>query len=709
MIEKHVKKISATLSIHEWQVENTIRLFDDGATIPFISRYRKEVTGSLDEVQITAIKDILSRLKEIDQRRETILKTIDEQGKLTDELKERIEKADSLTELEDIYLPYKPKKKTRASVARQKGLEPLAKIIMKQQELRLEVRAEQFLTDEVTTIDEALQGARDIIAEWINENERARNSIRRLFQHKAVIRSKAVKGKELEGIKYKDYFDWEEPLKRCPSHRLLAMRRGENEGFLKVSVSPDEEEALEMLEKQFVKGSYDVSGQMKIAIKDAYKRLLEPSIETEFKNSSKEKADEAAINVFADNLRQLLLAPPLGQKNVLAIDPGYRTGCKVVCLDGQGNLIHNETIYPHHPQNEKGMAMKKIDSMVETFKIDAIAIGNGTASRETEALIKRIRFPKDVRVFVVSEDGASVYSASSVAREEFPEYDVTVRGAVSIGRRLMDPLAELVKIDPKSIGVGQYQHDVDQNKLKNKLDQVVESCVNLVGVNLNTASKHLLNYISGLGPQLAQNIVDYRKENGAFQSRKELLKVKRMGDKAFQQSAGFLRISHPENPLDNTAVHPESYSIVEKMAADQKCAVIDLIKNENLRKQIVLDNYVTDEIGLPTLTDIMNELAKPGRDPREGIKLFEFAEGIHKMEDLKEGMVLPGIVTNITNFGAFVDVGVKQDGLVHISQLANRFVSDPNEIVKLHQHVKVKVLEVDIARKRIQLTMKNVE
>jgi len=709
MIEKHIKKISSTLSINEWQVENTIRLFDDGATIPFISRYRKEVTGSLDEVQITAIKDILSKLKEIDQRRETILKTIDEQGKLTDELKERIEKADSLTELEDIYLPYKPKKKTRASIARQRGLEPLAKIIMKQEELRLEGRAEQFLNDEVPTIDDALKGARDIIAEWINENERVRNSIRRLFQHKAAIRSKAVKGKELEGIKYKDYFEWEEPLKRCPSHRLLAMRRGENEGFLKVSISPDEEEALEILEKQFVKGSYDVSGQVKIAVKDSYKRLLEPSIETEFKNSSKEKADEAAINVFADNLRQLLLAPPLGQKNVLAIDPGYRTGCKVVCLDAQGNLIHNETIYPHHPQNEKGMAMKKIDSMVETFKIDAIAIGNGTASRETEALIKRIRFSKDVRVFVVSEDGASVYSASSVAREEFPEYDVTVRGAVSIGRRLMDPLAELVKIDPKSIGVGQYQHDVDQNKLKNKLDQVVESCVNLVGVNLNTASKHLLNYISGLGPQLAQNIVDYRKENGAFKSRKELLKVKRMGDKAFQQSAGFLRINEAENPLDNTAVHPESYLIVEKMAADQNCVVIDLIKNENLRKQIILDNYVTDEVGLPTLSDIMNELSKPGRDPRKGIKVFEFAEGIHKMEDLKEGTVLPGIVTNITNFGAFIDVGVKQDGLVHISQLANRFVSDPNEIVKLHQHVKVKVLEVDIARKRIQLTMKNVE
>ncbi|MGM0406849.1 MAG: Tex family protein, partial [Bacteroidota bacterium] len=587
MNEKHIKSISSALGIAEWQVENTIRLFDDGSTIPFISRYRKEVTGSLDEVQIAAIKELLIKLKEIDQRKETILKTIDEQGQLTDELKERIENTNSLTELEDIYLPYKPKKKTRASVAKQKGLEPLAKIIMKQQELDIDSKAEKFVNDEVPSIDEALQGARDIIAEWINENERARNSIRNLFQHKAFIKARAIRGKELEGIKYKDYFEWEEPLRKCPSHRLLAMRRGENEGYLRVSVEPSEEEALEILEKQFIKGSYDVSEQVRMAVKDGYKRLLEPSIETEFKNSSKEKADEAAINVFADNLRQLLLAPPLGQKNVLAIDPGFRTGCKIVCLDAQGNLVHNETIYPHHPQNEKGMAMKKIDSMVETFKIDAIAIGNGTASRETEALVKRIRFSKDVRVFVVSEDGASIYSASPVAREEFPEYDVTVRGAVSIGRRLMDPLAELVKIDAKSIGVGQYQHDVDQNKLKNKLDQVVESCVNLVGVNLNTASKHLLNYISGLGPQLAQNIVVYRKENGAFKSRKELLKVKRMGDKAFQQSAGFLRIDNAENPLDNTAVHPESYHIVEQMATDQNCTVVDLIKNENLRKQIV--------------------------------------------------------------------------------------------------------------------------
>ncbi|MCB2195112.1 MAG: RNA-binding transcriptional accessory protein [Bacteroidetes bacterium] len=709
MNENHILKIASNLSVKDWQVRNTIQLFDEGATIPFVSRYRKEVTGSLDEMQIAAIQEQLAKLKEIDARRETILKSIEEQDKLTDELKERIEKAQTLTELEDIYLPYKPKKKTRATKAKEKGLEPLAKIIMKQEELNIEGRAEEFINDEVPTVDEALQGARDIIAEWINENERARNSIRRLYQHEALIESRSVKGKELEGIKYKDYFEWQEPLKKCPSHRLLAMRRGENEGFLKLSISPDEDKAIEILENQFVKGVYDVSKQVREAVKDSYKRLLASSMETEFKNSSKEKADEGAITVFADNLRQLLLAPPLGQKNVLAIDPGYRTGCKVVCLDAQGNLLHNETIYPHQPQNERGMAMKKIDSMVETFKIDAIAIGNGTASRETEALVKKIRFSTDVRVFVVSEDGASVYSASPVAREEFPEYDVTVRGAVSIGRRLMDPLAELVKIDPKSIGVGQYQHDVDQGKLKDKLDQVVESSVNMVGVNLNTSSKHLLNYISGLGPQLAKNIVEYRKENGAFKSRKELQKVKRMGDKAFQQSAGFLRIDNAENPLDNSAVHPESYHIVEKMASDLNCQVIDLIKNESLRKQINLESYVTKDVGLPTLNDIMKELAKPGRDPRQGIKVFEFAEGIHKIEDLHEGMVLPGIVTNITNFGAFVDVGVKQDGLVHISNLANKFVSDPNEIVKLHQHVKVKVTEVDLARKRIQLSMKNVE
>ena len=709
MNENHILKISTSLSVKDWQVKNTIQLFDEGATMPFISRYRKEATGSLDEVQIAAIKDQFTKLLEIDSRRETILKSIDEQGKLTDDLKKRIEEAQTLTELEDIYLPYKQKKKTRATKAKEKGLEPLAKIIMKQQELNIISKAEQFINNEVPTADDALQGARDIVAEWINENERARNSIRRVFQQESKIQSKAIKGKELEGIKFKDYFEWEEPLKRCPSHRLLAMRRGENEGFLKVAILPDEEKALEILENQFVSGVYDVSEQVREAVKDSYKRLLSSSMETEFKNSSKDIADEEAIKVFADNLRQLLLAPPLGQKNILAIDPGYRTGCKVVCIDTQGNLLHNETIYPHQPQNEKGMAMKKIDSMVETFKIDAIAIGNGTASRETEALVKRIRFSKDVRVFVVSEDGASIYSASSVAREEFPEYDVTVRGAVSIGRRLMDPLAELVKIDPKSIGVGQYQHDVDQNKLKGKLDQVVERSVNNIGVNLNTSSKHLLTYISGLGPQLAKNIVDYRKENGAFNSRKELQKVKRMGDKAFQQAAGFLRIDKAGNPLDNSAVHPESYHIVEKMASDLNCEVIDLIKNEDLRKQIKLENYISKDVGLPTLNDIINELAKPGRDPRQGIKVFEFAEGIHKVEDLHAGMELPGIVTNITNFGAFVDVGVKQDGLVHISQLANRFIKDPNEIVKLHQHVKVKDTEVDLARKRIQLSMKDIQ
>ena len=709
MNENHIHKISGNLNINDWQVRNTIQLFSEGATIPFISRYRKEATGSLDEVQIAEIKEQLNKLQEIDTRREAILKSISEQDKLTDELKNRIDNAQTLTELEDIYLPYRPKKKTRATKAKEKGLEPLAKIIMKQQELNLENRVQQFLTDEVETIDDALQGARDIIAEWINENERARNSVRRLFQHESVIKSKAVKGKELEGIKYKDYFEWEELLKRCPSHRLLAMRRGEAEGFLKLSIAPDTDKIIELLENQFVKGTYDVSDQVREAVKDSYKRLLSSSIETEFKNSSKDKADEDAIKVFADNLRQLLLAPPLGQKNVLAIDPGYRTGCKIVCIDAQGNLMHNETIYPHQPQNQRAMAMKKIDSMVETFKIDAIAIGNGTASRETEALVKRVKFTTDVRVFVVSEDGASIYSASKVAREEFPEYDVTVRGAVSIGRRLMDPLAELVKIDPKSIGVGQYQHDVDQNKLKDKLDQVVESSVNMVGISLNTSSKHLLTYISGLGPQLAQNIVDYRKENGAFKSRKDLLKVKRMGEKAFQQSAGFLRIEDAQNPLDNSAVHPESYHIVQKMAKDLNCELGDLIQDENLRKQINLDNYISDKIGLPTLNDIIDELSKPGRDPRKGIKVFEFAEGIHKIEDLNEGMILPGIVTNITNFGAFVDVGVKQDGLVHISNLANRFVSDPNEIVKLHQHVKVRVIEIDIARKRIQLSMKDIE
>ena len=706
MADTYVTIIAAEHNLTQKQVKNTIQLLDEGATIPFISRYRKERTDSLDEVQITAISEQLNKLREIDSRKKTILKTIEEQGKLSDELLQQIESTYSLTELEDLYLPYKPKRKTRASVARDKGLEPLAKIVMQQQELNIERKANEFLNEEIETAEDSLQGARDIIAEWINENKRSRNNIRNLFDRESFISSKVVKGKEDDAEKYRDYFDFSEPLKRCPSHRILAMRRGENEGFLRISISPDEEKALEILEEQFIKGYYDVSEHVRTAIKDSYKRLLGPSIETEFKNSSKEKADEEAIHVFAENFRQLLLAPPLGQKRVLAIDPGYRTGCKVVSLDEQGNILHNQTIYPHKPQSETKQAAKKLVSAVDMYKIDAVAIGNGTASRETEAFIRKLKFNRDLKVFVVSEAGASVYSASKVAREELPQYDVTVRGAASIGRRLTDPLAELVKIEPKSIGVGQYQHDVDQGKLAHSLDLVVESCVNLVGVNLNTASKHLLTYISGLGPQLAQNIVDYRKSNGLFSARKELMSVPRMGAKAFEQSAGFLRIKNAENPLDDSAVHPESYHIVKKMASDLNCDIRDLLKDENLRNQIVLTNYVTEETGLPTLTDIMQELAKPGRDPRSVIKVFEFSKDVRKMEDVQPGMVLPGIVTNITNFGAFVDIGVKQDGLVHISQLADRFISNPNDVVKLHQHVQVKVLEVDVARKRIQLSMK---
>ncbi len=706
MEQAYYQRIADGLNISGWQVKNTIELFDDGATIPFISRYRKEATGSLDEVVIANIKDSYDKLKELDKRKATILKTIDEQGLLTAELKDKIENTWDANELEDIYLPYKPKRKTRAVKAREAGLEPLAKIVMKQFERDVYSRASAFLNETVTTEDEALQGARDIIAEWINENAVARDIVRSVFQRTANIKSKIVKGKEEEGQKYKDYFEWSEPLKKCPSHRLLAMRRGEYEGIMKVSISADDETAIQRLERYFVKGNTESSDQVAMAVADAYKRLMSPSIETEFAASSKDKADTEAISVFAKNLRQLLLSPPLGQKRVLAIDPGYRTGCKVVCLDAQGNLLHNETIYPHPPQNERGKAAKKIDSLVDAYKIEAIAIGNGTASRETEAFIRKMRFNRDMQVFVVSEDGASVYSASKVAREEFPEYDVTVRGAVSIGRRLLDPLAELVKIDPKSIGVGQYQHDVDQNRLKASLDQVVESCVNLVGVNLNTASKHLLTYVSGLGPQLAQNIVDYRKENGDFRNRNELKKVPRLGAKTFEQSAGFLRIKDGTNPLDNTAVHPESYGIVEKMAKDLRCSVSELIEKEELRDRIDLNKYVTEKTGLPTLNDIMAELEKPGLDPRKIIKVFEFAQDVHTIDDLKPGMELPGIVTNITNFGAFVDVGVKQDGLVHISQMADRFISDPNDIVHLHQHVKVKVLEVDTARKRIQLSLK---
>ncbi|MFP4059443.1 MAG: Tex family protein [Bacteroidales bacterium] len=707
MNTSQVDKIAGMLAIRPNQVENTLKLLQEGSTIPFISRYRKEATGSLDETFILAIKDEWERLTELDKRREAILKSIDEQGQLTPELKAQIEKAGTLTALEDLYLPYKPKKKTRASVARARGLEPLAKILMNQKELDIEKRAAEFLNDEVTSVEEALQGARDIIAEWVSENKRARDAIRHLFANEAVIESKVAKGKEEEGNKYSDYFEFHEPLTKCPSHRYLAMRRGENEGFLKISIAPPVEKAIEILNGMFVQGYYDVSQQVELAVEDSYKRLLEPSIENEFKSAEKEKADDEAIRVFADNLRQLLLAPPLGQKNVLAIDPGYRTGCKVVCLDKQGNLLHNENIYPHSPRNETKQASKKILSLVNAYNIEAIAIGNGTASRETELFIrKKIKFDKDIMVFVVSESGASVYSASKVAREEFPEYDVTVRGAVSIGRRLMDPLAELVKIDPKSIGVGQYQHDVDQGKLKKSLDQVVESSVNMVGVNVNTASKHILTYISGLGPTLAQNIVDYRRENGIFKSRKQLKNVPRMGDKAFEQSAGFLRINGGENPLDNSAVHPESYGVIEKMAEDMNATVTDLLKKKDLRSRIDINRYITTKTGLPTLKDIMTELEKPGRDPRDKIEVFEFSNEVHKIEDVKPGMGLPGIVTNITNFGAFVDIGVKQDGLVHVSNMANRFVKDPNEIVKLHQHVKVKVLEVDVARKRIQLSMK---
>ncbi|MGD9931534.1 MAG: Tex family protein [Mangrovibacterium sp.] len=708
MTSELIQRIAGLLNLSPVQVKNTIDLLNDGATVPFISRYRKERTGSLDEVQIGRIKDEKARLEELLKRKETILKTIEEQGQLSSELKSRIETCFDATELEDIYLPYKPKRKTKASIAREKGLEPLAKIIIKQQERDIEGRAVAFVKGEVETVEDALAGARDIIAEWINENEKARNMVRRAFEIGAVIKSKVVKNKEEEGEKYRDYFDWEEPLKRCPSHRLLAMRRGENEGFLRLSISPDETGTLERLDRFFVRSESDCGHQVSLAVKDSYKRLLASSIETEFANTAKLKADQEAIRVFAENLRQLLLAAPLGQKRVLAIDPGYRTGCKVVCLDAQGNLLHNETIYPHKPQEETKQAARKITSLVSAYQVEAIAIGNGTASRETEHFIKKLRYDRELKVFVVSEDGASVYSASKVARDEFPQYDVTVRGAVSIGRRLMDPLAELVKIDPKSIGVGQYQHDVDQKLLKESLDTVVESAVNMVGVNVNTASKHLLTYISGLGPQLAQNMVDYRKENGAFSSRKELLKVPRMGAKAFEQAAGFLRIPDADNPLDNSAVHPESYRVVEKMAGDLKCSVAELVADKSLQEQIQLEKYVDGIIGLPTLKDIQSELAKPGRDPRRGIKVFEFADGIYKMDDLQVGMVLPGIVTNITKFGAFVDVGVKQDGLVHISQLADRFVSDPNEVVKLHQHVKVKVTEVDIARKRIQLSLKDV-
>lgn len=701
--------IAKALQLPLPQVRNTIGLLESGATIPFISRYRKEMTGGLNEVQITDVKNWLDKLTELKARKDTILNALEKQEKLTPELKARIESSWDSNEIEDIYLPYKPKRVTRAEMARKRGLEPLAKLIAAQKEPFLSGRVPAFVQGEVKDEEEALSGARDIIAEWVNENERTRNQVRFAFRQ-AVISAKVIKGKEEDGAKYRNYFQFEEKLSRCQSHRLLAVRRGEEEGFLRVSIAPaDDDACLESLYRQYKRNNGVCWEQFQLAIDDAYKRLLKPSIESEFAKSSKLKADEEAIRVFADNLRQLLLAPPLGQKRVLGIDPGYRTGCKVVCLDAQGNLLHNETIYPHPPKNERKKAEIKIQHLVEAYNIDAISIGNGTASRETEEFITNIRYTKPVKVFVVSEDGASVYSASAVARAEFPEYDVTVRGAVSIGRRLMDPLAELVKIDPKSIGVGQYQHAVDQALLKKSLDQTVESCVNLVGVNVNTASKELLTYISGLGPVLAQNIVQYRAENGPFDSRKDLKKVPRLGEKAFEQCAGFLRIPNGSNPLDNSAVHPESYPVVEKMAADLHCTVGELMKRKELKQQIRLEKYQTDQIGMPTLQDIMKELDKPGRDPRSEIQEFSFNPDIHTIDDLQEGMVLPGIVTNITNFGCFVDVGIKENGLVHISELADRFVSNPADVVSIHQHVQVRVLSIDTTRKRVQLSMKGIE
>lgn len=708
-MEEFSRMISDALKLPEHRVQNTLKLLLDGATIPFISRYRKEATGGMDEVQISEINARYEKLCELAKRKETILSTIGELGKLTPELSKRIADCWEGTELEDIYLPYKPKRKTRAEIARQKGLEPLAVLLLMQRENNLAAKARAFVKGDVKDKEDALKGARDIIAEQVNEDERARNQIRRQFERQGVITAKVVKGKEGDeaAAKYRDYFDFSEPLKRCTSHRLLAIRRGEKEGILKVSITPaDETECGERLERLFVKTNNECAHQVAEAVNDAYKRLLKPSIETEYAAISKEKADDEAIRVFAGNLRQLLLAPPLGQKRVMGIDPGFRTGCKVVCLDAQGALLHNEAIYPHPPKSEYKQAARKLTQLVEQYKIEAIAIGNGTASRETEQFVTSQRYDREIQVFVVSEDGASIYSASKTAREEFPDYDVTVRGAVSIGRRLIDPLAELVKIDPKSIGVGQYQHDVDQSKLKASLDQTVESCVNLVGVNVNTASKHLLTYVSGLGAALAQNIVDYRTENGAFRSRRELLKVPRMGAKAFEQCAGFLRIPGAENPLDNSAVHPESYSVVERMAKDLGCSVTDLIKNKELRSRIKIENYITDSVGLPTLTDIMQELDKPGRDPRRKIEMFEFDKNVRTLDDLQEGMELPGIVTNITNFGCFVDIGIKENGLVHVSQLADRFISDPSTVVSIHQHVRVRVMSIDRERKRIQLTMK---
>ena len=703
--------IASQLNLGVRQIEKTIELLEAGATVPFIARYRKEATGNLNEVQIAAIRDLLLKLKEIDKRRAAILQSIEEQGKLTPELRASIEQASTMTDLEDLYLPYKPKRKTRASVAVERGLQPLADALQKQYKCSVEQLAMPFVNEAkgVENVDDALAGARDIIAERVSEDIAARNRVRNIFRRSAMLSSKVVKAKEEEAGKFQSWFDWKENAMRAPSHRILAMFRGEAEGLLRVKIAPeDDEPVLEALERQFVRGNYESSQQVASAVRDSYKRLISPSIETEYYNLLKERADREAIKVFAENLRQLLLASPLGQKRTLAIDPGFRTGCKVVCLDAQGQLIHNETIYPFTSVREERAAVSKLEALVEAFKIEAIAIGNGTAGRETEEVVKRCRFKGKVIAVMVSENGASVYSASDVAREEFPDYDVTVRGAVSIGRRLMDPLSELVKIDPKSIGVGQYQHDVDQTMLHDSLEDVVVSCVNSVGVELNTASKELLSYVSGIGPVLARRIVDYRNRNGAFRSRHELMKVERLGEKAFEQCAGFLRVRESDNPLDRSAVHPERYALVERMAAGVGASVEELMKNKDLRSKIDINRFVSDDCGLPTLQDIMKELDKPGLDPRAKFEVFEFDKNVTKIEDLQEGMVLPGIVTNITAFGAFVDVGVHQDGLVHISQLVNRRVNDPNEVVHLHQHVQVKVMEVDLRRHRISLSMKNI-
>lgn len=703
-------QISKDHNLQMWQVFNTINLMDGGATIPFLARYRKEMTGGLDEVVLASIRDKYEELQELEKRRSFILSSLQELNVLSPELEKEVTSAVTLTELEDIYLPYKPKRRTRATIARERDLEPLAVLIMKQA-IDPIAKATEFINPDksVNSIDDALAGARDIIAEWVSEDKIARERMRTIFTKEAIISSKPVKGKELEGINYQNYYDVKENLLRAPSHRVLAMFRGEEEGFLKLSIDPDEVTPIQSLKRIFIKAQNKAAEQVELAISDSYKRLLKPSIENEMRQIVKEKADLEAIRVFTVNLRQLLLAPPLGQKMVLAIDPGFRTGCKVVCLDRQGNLLHNETIYPHPPQSEVGPAVSKIKNLVSSYGIEAIAIGNGTAGRETENFIRRIPFDRKVICIMVNESGASVYSASSIAREEFPDYDVTVRGAVSIGRRLMDPLAELVKIDPKSIGVGQYQHDVNQSALGRSLEDTVVTCVNQVGVELNTASKQLLSYVSGLGPSLAEKIVEYRKKNGAFKSRGELLKISRFGDKAFEQAAGFLRIRNAENPLDSSAVHPESYHIVNRMAKYLNCSVSELVGNKEIRSKLKPEQFTDEKAGLPTIIDILEELAKPGRDPREKFDLFEFDKNINTIEDLKPGMVLNGIISNITAFGAFVDIGVHQDGLVHVSQMANRYIKDPNEIVKLTQQVKVKVMEVDVARKRISLSMKDVE